>query len=803
MKYKLKYVYYKTCSLLLGSRTPDYFDRDYRNKLAQLLPGRSSAVLLTIRGKVSVMGYKRWLRGNAYDRKVKFWIKRRGKRTIEALFVGKSKRLNDLVGFVKESKFTNIDKINERWLIKCKNKGLLALAKPVGKDMEGDKRFIITFAGDTSLGDYYLRKPGLEQKYERLQSNPMSFFAGVTPLTKNSSFLILNLETVLADNPESPLRGAKKWMGWDNPDRTTGVLKNLGVNAVSLANNHTMDFGPEVLNQTRRLLNEAGIQSFGAGNSLKEAAKPIKIQCEGKNSTKNIYVFGAMRVKWKKRFRDYNYYATKQAPGVNIFGIKRICSNISRLRKKDPTALIVVFPHWQGYDYRDAGVVCEIRDICKNLIDSGANYVFGHGTHMYCNCEKRGKGTVVYSIGNFVFNSPGRYGKFNALPYSVIIQLELNENRNGWRVNQRLYPILSDNKISGFVPKLIKTSDEADKFLKFFNDDLPENSKVNLNNDKLGFFYIADKKINKAVVENNNLNMIAQLVKVKINRYKRNTYGKDSLAVYKLIPYELENLGCRVERFGKYTVADFKGKKILFWQSIPPGTSLVGAKIVGNKAITREFLKKKGVSIAKGNAFSRRQKEQAMHYALKLPSAVVKPVGGSRGEAVTVGISNKKEFLSAWKKAVRSGKVLVEEYFKGGTEARYLVIGGKCTAVVQRILPHVVGNGVDTLSGLIERKNRERMDNPNLKKGLIELNEHRLSILKKQGIGPSTIPPKGAVVIIDIKSNIATGADSMDLTDEVHYSFKQIAEKAATAVPGLAVAGVDILAHDHAFCNKR
>ena len=141
---------------MLGSRTPDYFDRDYRNKLAQLLPGRSSAVLLTIRGKVSVMGYKRWLRGNAYDRKVKFWIKRRGKRTIEALFVGKSKRLNDLVGFVKESKFTNIDKINERWLIKCKNKGLLA-CKARRQRYGGDKRFIITFAGDTSLGDYYLR----------------------------------------------------------------------------------------------------------------------------------------------------------------------------------------------------------------------------------------------------------------------------------------------------------------------------------------------------------------------------------------------------------------------------------------------------------------------------------------------------------------------------------------------------------------------------------------------------------------------------------------------------------------------
>lgn len=802
MKSKLKYMYYKICTILLGGSNSGYSGHGYRTKFARLLPGYSSAVLLTIKGKVFGVGYNRWMLSNAHAHKVHCWVRRRNKQTVETLLVGKLKQLDVVVDFVRGSRFTRIDQINERWLVKEKAGGLPAIAKPVGEDRDGDEKFVITFAGDTSLGDYYLKKPGLGKEYERLQRDPISFFKKVLPLTKGSSFFILNLETVLADEPVSPLEGIKKWMGWDSPGRTLSVLKKLGVNAVSLANNHAMDFGPEILKQTRRLLNEAGIQTFGAGDSLKEAAEPIKIQCKGKKSNKNIYVFGAMLVKWEKRFReDYNYYATKNSPGVNIFDPKRICNNIARLRKSEPDALIIVFPHWQGYDYKL--IAPEIKDVCNKLIGSGADFVFGQGTHTYGHFDETDEGGIVYSIGNFVFNSPGRYGKLDALPYSVIVKLELSESVTDWCVDYKLYPIFSDNKVSGFTPQLLVETNELNTFLKLVNEDLPMESKIDLKIDTYGFYYITIKTIKNSVAAEDDLKATAQMVKDRISKRKANTYSKNSASLSKLIPNEFRKLGYSVTKVDRYDIVQVDGGKIYLWQSIPIGTSLVSAKMVGNKGVTRKFLEESGISVARGRSFTRKDKEKAKHYALKLSSAVIKPIGGSKGKGVTVGVKDKKEFQDAWVKASKSGKVLIEEQFEGGAEARYFIVGGKCVAVIQRIVPHVIGNGVDTVSRLIEKKNRVRAGNPHLRNKPIKLDKHRLLFLKKQGYGPASVIPNGAVAVIDRKANFSTGADSIDITDKVHISFKKIAERAATAVPELDVAGVDIIALDHTEPSRK
>src|SRR5699024_5656384 len=106
--------------------------------------------------------------------------------------------------------------------------------------------YTLTFAGDTSLGDWYLEGTGKEHLLDRLKKDPFSYFSGVKPLVKNSDYLILNLETVLEDDPK-PIFEDKGYPNYDNPERTLKVLKDLGVSAVSLANDHTMDFGDKVL----------------------------------------------------------------------------------------------------------------------------------------------------------------------------------------------------------------------------------------------------------------------------------------------------------------------------------------------------------------------------------------------------------------------------------------------------------------------------------------------------------------------------------------------------------------------------
>src|SRR5690625_7893123 len=131
------------------------------------------------------------------------------------------------------------------------------------------KNFVITFAGDTSLGDWYLKKPNRKKELERLNHNPSSFFEGVRSLVQSSDHFILNLETVLAEKPSGFIEG-KQYPNHDNPKRTLYLLKEPGVSAVSLENNHTMDFGPKVMVQRLKILNEPGKESNGGVQNIRE-----------------------------------------------------------------------------------------------------------------------------------------------------------------------------------------------------------------------------------------------------------------------------------------------------------------------------------------------------------------------------------------------------------------------------------------------------------------------------------------------------------------------------------------------------
>src|SRR5690625_5199670 len=315
------------------------------------------------------------------------------------------------------------------------------------------RTYTLTYAGDTSLGEWYLRKPGKENLVKRLENDPLSYFAGVKPLIKKSDYFILNLETVLEKNPKPVLEG-KEYPNYDNPNRTPKVLRDLGVTAVSLANNHTMDFGPKVLQRTLKRLNKANIKTFGAGKNRKEASNPLKITLKGKKNKKNVYIFTGMRA--GKRYQEYSFFAEHNKPGVSSLPQKGLSGQISDLRQKDPESIIIVYHHWQGQDYKWASDNRRIQERCRAFIDAGANYIFGHGTHMLNEIEHYNGGTIAYSIGNFIFNSPGRYKKMQAPPYSLLVNMEIQEQKDGhWTVKNKFFPIITDNKVTKYKVRTI------------------------------------------------------------------------------------------------------------------------------------------------------------------------------------------------------------------------------------------------------------------------------------------------------------------------------------------------------------
>ncbi|MEX0827656.1 MAG: CapA family protein, partial [Haliea sp.] len=310
--------------------------------------------------------------------------------------------------------------------------------------------------GDTSLGDAYLRKAGAARYLERLETNPTGFFEALSPLICDKSYLIANLATVLAEAPRGPLDEIKGHLAWDKPDRTVMALKQIGVDAVSLGNNHTMDYGPERLTETISALVEAGIAVVGAGDNLNEASKALKIA----SVYGDVYVMAGFEVRAK--YKDvYRFYAEEGRPGVNPFAngeASQIARSISRIRAQDPQAVIIAYPHWGGaanYHWANARMFKENQ----SFMAAGADLVLGHGAHMLQQVLAGELGTTAFSLGNFVFNSPGGYKRNNAPPYSLICRLDLKRADSRWAGTLRLYPIVSDNRGTRYRPRPVREAE--------------------------------------------------------------------------------------------------------------------------------------------------------------------------------------------------------------------------------------------------------------------------------------------------------------------------------------------------------
>lgn len=610
-----------------------------------------------------------------------------------------------------------------------------------------DKPFTITFCGDTSLGYYYLDKSKSKyaEAYERLQKDPMSFFAGVRSVLEGSDEIIVNLETVLSHAPGQPIDG-KEYPGCDDPDVTLRVLKELGVTAVTLANNHTMDFGPDKLLAMIELLQEHGIAVIGAGRNLEEARKPYHIAARTPGGIRNVYVFNGMRS--SRRYTEYGFFASKDRPGIASTNLKAMSREIEKIKAIDPQSVVVVCPHWQGIDYQDTGE--KHQEWCRAIIAAGADHVIAHGSHKADRVEAYQGGEILYSIGNFVFNSPGRYRSRGADPYGLVPRLMLDgETANG---EIDVTKIMTDNKASNFRVEPVD----------------PPGKPASLDRDYA--------------------------------RQKKNTYASDRpFSTYLHLEQELESLGFSTRRTAGILEASRGGEACSFLETETSFTSLVAYRILKDKARARAFLDQAGIQVARGEAFDIGDRKGARKLVQSLGRAVIKPVDGNKGKGVAVDIGL-DEFDEAWKSAVKTTRkqVLVEEYFSGGQEARYLVVDGQCVAVSMRIPPRVEGDGKSTIAELIEQENAARQKNPNLIKRPLKVDASRLAGLKQRGHELSSVLAPGETVIIDTKANLSTGANSVDITDEVHPSMRRVAEEVALAIPGLDIVGIDILARDHA-----
>lgn len=220
-------------------------------------------------------------------------------------------------------------------------------------------------------------------------------------------------------------------------------------------------------------------------------------------------------------------------------------------------------------------------------------------------------------------------------------------------------------------------------------------------------------------------------------------------------------------------------------------------EICENKDETKKTLAEAGIPVPEGKRFKENSsEEEILEYAEQLGfPVVIKPISENAGKGVFSNLSSKQDVKNALKHVrheLNYTDIIVEKHIEG-IEHRIFVVDGKVHGVVNRIPANIVGDGKNSIKQLINMKNKSKRKNPNIASKLIKIDKEVIDSITDLGYTLDSIPPKGKRIFLRSKSNVSTGGDPIEVTDELSEELKELAVKATNAVPGLDVCGLDMI----------
>ncbi|MCE5266806.1 MAG: CapA family protein, partial [Planctomycetaceae bacterium] len=240
-----------------------------------------------------------------------------------------------------------------------------------------DADLTIVFAGDVMLDG----GPGHAIVYG---TDP---FAEFDAILRSADIAVCNLECVLAPGG----RQAHKVFTFRGPKQAVPLLSRY-FTAVSLANNHTGDWGPDAFERQLTVLSDAGMEVFGGGRNSHEARQPLILERNGLRIALLAYC----------GFPPRSFAAGEKTPGVAWMNENEMLEDIAAARDKQHADIVIPFLHW-GREESPKPADTQ-RVLAHRLIDAGASAVIGAHPHVTQTIETYRDRPIVYSLGNFVFD---------------------------------------------------------------------------------------------------------------------------------------------------------------------------------------------------------------------------------------------------------------------------------------------------------------------------------------------------------------------------------------------------------------
>lgn len=298
------------------------------------------------------------------------------------------------------------------------------------------RRFSILFVGDILLAneaERHIHKKGIEYPFWKIKQELLKY-----------DFIFANMESPVTK------RGVpvtdKPYVFRVKPDDAV-CLRDLKIDAVSIANNHLMDYNAEGMEDTIGTLDALNIRHTGGGRSLTEARRPAILQY---GDTSIIILAYCNRP-------PEDYYATDGSPGIAPLDLKMIREDVESY--KLPNNIVIVSLHW-GIEQTHEPQSSQIAE-AHAIIDAGADAVIGHHPHWPQGIELyRGK-PVLYSLGNFI------NGYINPIERDNIA-VAFYYNGNSLELI-KIVPLAGRNRQIRFQPRVLEGMQATD-FLKLIRN---------------------------------------------------------------------------------------------------------------------------------------------------------------------------------------------------------------------------------------------------------------------------------------------------------------------------------------------
>lgn len=237
----------------------------------------------------------------------------------------------------------------------------------------------------------------------------------------NSDYNIVNLESPVSEDDEGKID--KTGPNLRTTKESLALLKNIGFDTVTLANNHIMDYGSVGLVSTIDACKEVGLKYLGAGENKSAASNPLFL----KENSINVAIINCCE-------NEYSI-AAENCAGANLLDTIKIWRQIQNVKNEVDKVILITHSGVENYKYPTPEMVEQFRFFAS----VGADAVINHHTHCISGYEVYNSVPIFYSLGNFIFPSENKKNPwFNGL----IVKLNITKDN----LNFKMKPFTLDKK---------------------------------------------------------------------------------------------------------------------------------------------------------------------------------------------------------------------------------------------------------------------------------------------------------------------------------------------------------------------